>query len=111
MGFASTPPTMLIFLSHSTTTEYTRQLVRKRAQEWNVECHIYEGGLLNPDFLASLEKTKRERGNERKVTTTIDDDDIAADDHHDGAEQQQQQQQQQQRQRRQQRQQQQQEEI
>ena len=100
---------MLIFLSHSTTTEYTRQLVRKRAQEWNVECHIYEGGLLNPDFLASLEKTKRERGNERKVTTTIDDDDIAADDHHDGAEQQQQQQQQ--RQQRQQRQQQQQEEI
>ena len=71
---------MLVFLSHSTTTEYTRRLVRQRAQEWNVECHIYEGGLLNPDFLASLEKTKRERGNERKVTTTIDDDDVATTD-------------------------------
>merc|ERR1739842_187898 len=60
---------MLVFLSHSTTTEYTRQLARKRAREWNVECHIYEGGLLNADFLQSLDKTKRERGNERSLNT------------------------------------------
>ena len=62
--FSASPPTLLVFLSHSQTTEHNRRLILKRAQEWKIQSYIYEGGLLNPDFLASLELTKQERGQE-----------------------------------------------